>query len=154
MPTTCRTAKTITVIEPGSRFTVVQPNKGRTYVKLYDPLVYDSDRLYLRVPRIVSDGSSVPAPLWGVLVNETPLSLLEVGVIHDYLYRIPDEDHGHPAIRLDGVWQSPTRVQADVIYKGIVEERGSWMDARSAYYALRVAGGPSWQQKPVEWTGQ
>ena len=120
------------------------PGQPHTLIRASQAFRYHSSRLEFEVPAgFLCDGASVPAALWAVL-SANWIDMLLAGICHDYLYRT------NATIKLDGNSVTPTRVQADVIFRGIMEETGiGKVDQAKAYYGVRVGGGSSFQKKPV-----
>jgi len=124
---------------------------GNPWVRVEREIWVVSDRLSLCVPMgMWCDGASVPNGLWSMLTL-TPLMMLLYGTVHDFMYR------KDCLITLDDEPVTPTRVQADVIFRGLVASTGeSYLgDARRCYYAVRVAGGSSYHQRDTRfgWVG-
>jgi hypothetical protein len=115
-------------------------------LKLEKSLRVSSERLDIVVPaNFVCDGASVPAAVWPMLDVDF-MQLLAPGVAHDFMYRAGSR------IMLDDVFIEPTRVQADVIFRGLVREcGGGWRDAAKCYYGVRVGGSSSFLKKAWDW---
>jgi hypothetical protein len=119
---------------------------GSSLLKLDEALLVRSERLEVLVPEnFVCDGASVPAAIWPLL-DVDYMQLLCPGIVHDFMYRTGSRVH------LDGDYVAPTRVQADVIFRGLVREcGGDWGDAAKCYYGVRVGGASSFMKKLWNW---
>jgi len=97
----------------------------------------------------LSDGSTVPGPLWGML-DAHPPDLLLPGFAHDYAYR-----NGAKIVRPDGSLRNIDRYEADLYHVAIcrlLKVRQS--DRAKIFYSLRVAGGFLFRNRDVGWDGQ
>ena len=106
------------MLEPGTLYSVV-PGARRKLLRCHSPLIWDdAERLYIRTTsNFVFDGASISNVLWPLL-RCSWLDIAEEAGFHDYMFRVG------AVIRLDGAWIEPTRLQADVIFRGILLARG------------------------------
>jgi len=83
----------------------------------------------------LTDGASVPRPVWALLANSDP-DLLYPAFAHDYLY----------TVRGDLLDRALTRQECDAVLAEQMEAVGAprWKIA-TVYRALRIAGGPAWK---------
>ena len=83
----------------------------------------------------LTDGASVPRPVWALLANSDP-DLLYPAFAHDYLY----------TVRGDLLARALTRQQCDAVLAEQMKAVGAsrWKIA-AVYRALRIAGGPAWK---------
>jgi hypothetical protein len=83
----------------------------------------------------LTDGASVPRPVWALLANSDP-DLLYPAFVHDYLY----------AVQGDLYTKTLTRQQCDAVLAEQMQAVGApaWKVA-TVYRALRIAGGPAWK---------
>lgn len=85
----------------------------------------------------LTDGASVPRPVWALLANSDP-DLLYPAFAHDYLYTLQG----------DLYTRALTRQQCDAVLAEQMEAVGAprWKIA-TVYRALRLAGGFAWAKK-------
>jgi hypothetical protein len=124
----------------------------RVLVRADDPITItnldNGEKLELPVGTL-SDGSSVPGALWGLL-DAGPTDLLLPGFAHDYAYRM-----GARITRPDGSPREITRYEADLYHVAICKILDvGYGDRAKIFFALRVGGGPGWHQRTVPWDGQ
>ena len=83
----------------------------------------------------LTDGASVPRPVWALLDNSDP-DILYPAFAHDFLYSMRGEMPGRVL----------TRQQCDAVLAEQMEVVGAprWKIA-TVYRALRIAGGPAWK---------
>lgn len=121
-------------------------------LRLVDPLVVDNktNGETLIVPAgTLSDGSSVPGPLWGAL-GADPGDLLTPGFAHDFAYR-----QGARIDKAAGGSRVINRYEADLLHIGICRLlRVKKADQAKIFYALRVGGAFAFRNKPTNWDGQ
>ncbi len=97
----------------------------------------------------LSDGSSVPGPLWGMLDAEPP-DLLLPGFAHDYAYR-----NGSRIKRPNGSLRAISRYEADLYHVAICKLlKVKQADRAKIFYALRVGGLFVFGNRNVGWDGQ
>ncbi len=97
---------------------------------------------------VLSDGSSVPGPLWGAL-HANPADLLLPGFAHDYAYR-----RGAKWKMPSGGERSINRYEADLLHIAICRLLHVWKsDQAKIFFVLRTAGGFFFQQHGVGWDG-
>jgi hypothetical protein len=108
----------------------------------------DGEQLILPAGTL-SDGSSVPRPLWGAL-DANPVDLLLPGFAHDFAYR------------RGAKWQTPgggvrsiNRYEADLLHIAVDRLlRVKKSDQEKIFYALRVGGAFAYRNRDVNWGGQ
>ena len=102
----------------------------------------------LTVPeRFLSDGSSVPGPLWGAL-DADPADLLP-GFAHDLAYR-REAKWSRPG----GGTRSINRYEADLLHIAVSRLlRVKKSDQEKIFYALRVGGRFAFRNRDVDWDG-
>lgn len=109
----------------------------------------DTNESLVLPPGFLSDGSSVPGPLWGGLHGD-PADLLLPGFAHDYAYR-RDARWVGPG----GVARPLDRYQADLVHIAVCRRlRVRKSDQEKIFFALRVAGGFSYHRRNVDWDGR
>jgi hypothetical protein len=120
--------------------------------RLVDPLTVDnkSNGESLSVPAgTLSDGSSVPGPLWAAL-DADPSDLLIPGFVHDFAYR-----QGARFDKPGGGTRVINRYEADLLHIAICRLlRVKKADQAKIFYALRVGGSFAFRNKPTNWDGQ
>ena len=134
-------------------FDVKRRATGQKHVlfRLVEPMTVenrDTGEQLLLPAALLSDGSSVPGPLWGGL-DADPADLLLPGFAHDYAYR------------KNARWRMPgggsrviNRYEADLVHIGVCRLlRVKKRDQAKIFYALRVAGGFAFRQRDVDWDG-
>ncbi len=96
----------------------------------------------------LSDGSTVPGALWGVL-EAGPADLLLPGFVHDFAYRRDARWRN-----AGGGSRSINRYEADLLHIAVSRLLGvSRSDQAKIFYALRVGGLFAFQQRTVDWDG-
>lgn len=103
----------------------------------------------LTVPeRFLSDGSSVPGPLWGAL-DADPADLLLPGFAHDLAYR-----RGAKWRKPGGGTRSINRYEGDLLHIAVSRLlRVKKSDQEKIFYALRVGGRFAYRNRDVDWDG-
>ena len=97
---------------------------------------------------MLSDGSSVPGPLWGAL-DADPADLLLPGFAHDFAYR-----RGARWRKPGGGSRVINRYEADLVHIAVSRLfRVGKSDLRKIFYALRVGGSFAFRQRDVDWDG-
>jgi len=120
--------------------------------RLVDPLTVtnlDTGEKLELPPGVLSDGSSVPPPLWGAL-HANPADLLWPGFAHDYAYR-----NGARITLPGGGDREIDRLEADLLHIAVCRKLGVWVsDQEKIFFTLRVAGGFFFRERDVGWDGQ
>ena len=99
--------------------------------RLAEPLTYEvGGRVIVVSKDFVTDGTSIPRPLWRILPVWASYS--RAGVIHDYLcYRIAD-NNPHP--------EAPTRDHADrIFFEAMTVLNVGWIQKYALYWGVRFA---------------
>lgn len=106
-------------------------------------------REILTVPEgFLSDGSSVPGPLWGAL-DADPADLLLPGFAHDLAYR-----RGAKWEKPGGGTRAINRYEADLLHIAVSRLlRVKKSDQAKIFYALRVGGQFAFRNRDVDWDG-
>lgn len=127
------------------------PGQKHALFRVVDPITIENtktgERLILPAG-MVSDGSSVPGPLWGAL-DAGPTDLLLPGFAHDFAYR-----RGANWKKPGGGTRSIDRYQADLLHIAVSRLlRVSKADQAKIFYALRVGGGFAFRKRTAGWDG-
>ncbi len=119
--------------------------------RLVDPMTIENKttREQLILPTgTLSDGSSVPGPLWGAL-DADPADLLLPGFAHDFAYR-----RGAKWRKPGGGTRSINRYEADLLHIAVSRRlRVSKSDQAKIFYALRLGGRFAFRNRDVGWDG-
>ena len=138
----------------GNGFDVKRRVSGQKHVlfRLVDPMTIENKKTgeQLILPAgTLSDGSSVPGPLWGALYAN-PVDLLLPGFVHDFAYR-----RGAKWKKPGGGVRSINRYQADLLHIAVDRLlRVKKSDQAKIFYALRVGGAFAYRNRDVNWDGQ
>jgi hypothetical protein len=138
----------------GGCYDVKRRSAGQLHAlfRLVDPMRIEnrkSGEVLLLPEGMLSDGSSVPGPLWGVLEAE-PSDLLLPGFAHDHAYR-----RGAKWEKPGGGTRLIRRYEADLLHIAVCRLLRVWKsDQEKIFYALRVAGGFAFRKRAVDWDGQ
>lgn len=128
------------------------PGQRHVLFRAVDPVTVENRDTgeVVRVPAgFLSDGSSVPGPLWGALDAE-PADLVLPGFVHDYAYR-----RGARCRRPDGRTRAIGREEADRLHIAVCRRlRVSQSDRERIFFALRVGGRFAFRERGVEWGGR
>ncbi len=135
-------------------FELKRRTSGQKHVlfRLLDPIAIENKRTgeQLVLPAgTLSDGSSVPGPLWGAL-DASPVDLTLPGFAHDFAYR-----RGAKWRASGGAARSINRYEADLLHIAVDRLlRVKKSDQAKIFYALRVGGGFAFRRRDVDWDGR
>jgi hypothetical protein len=128
------------------------PRQKHVLFRVVDPITIENkktkERLVLPAGTL-SDGSSVPGPLWGAL-DANPADLLLPGFVHDFAYR-----RGAKWRKPGGETRAINRYEADLLHIAVSRLlRVRKSDQAKIFYALRVGGGFAFRNRDVGWDGK
>jgi len=123
----------------------------RVLIRIVDPITIENKKTQERLllpAGMLSDGSSVPGPLWGAL-SAGPTDLLLPGFAHDFAYR-----RGARWKKPGGASRMIDRYQADLLHIAVCRLfRVSKADQAKIFYALRVGGTFAFRKRDIDWDG-
>jgi len=109
--------------------------EGTTDVELQEDYVVETSLGSITIPKgFISDGASVPKPLWGIVSPYDP-EVRDAALIHDYFYRTP----GARLVSSDKVTNVyVSRKMADEIFLEELKDNGTSFFLRySMYWTVR-----------------
>jgi len=127
------------------------PRQKHVLFRLVDPMTVENkgtgEQLVLPAGTL-SDGSSVPGALWGMLAAD-PADLLLPGFAHDFAYRL-----GARWTLPGGGTRAVDRYEADLLHIAVSRLLGvKKSDQAKIFFALRAGAKSSFHHRDVGWDG-